>query len=183
MARDAPSRELPPADWVTDLIRKFQDQLTSGLYEAIYQLDPPNVQKLMHAQAHTCSGAFLDLGLLPRTLSLDEFLRRMAIAGPSKIDIARDGNTIRWTEQHHQGQCACPFVKREVIRLDPKLCICGAQWVKLLFKRVADTDVDVEIGDTVATGAPNCCFRITIKGSSSIAATPSSTACPGTKQA
>jgi hypothetical protein len=49
-----------------------------------------------------------------------------------------------------------------VIRLDPKLCICSAYWVKHLFKKAANTDVGVETLKTVAAGAENCCFRITV---------------------
>jgi hypothetical protein len=152
-----------PADWVQQLIRDFQDKLTCGLYEAVYRLDQPNVEALMQAQARTCVGAFLDLGTLRGPLSLDEFLHAMRIAGPSQIEIRRDGDVIEWIEQHH-GQCVCPFVKRDVIRLDPKLCICGAHWVKVLFETVAQTEVDVTQVETAATGAQNCHFRITVKG-------------------
>jgi hypothetical protein len=155
--------DVPQADWVQQLIRDFQDKLTCGLYDAIYSLDQPNVDTLMRAQARTCVAAFLDLGTLRLPMPLDEFLQAMHIAGPSQIEITRDGDVIHWVEQH-RGECACPYVKRGVIRLDPKLCICGGHWAKYLFEAVTQTDVDVEMLDTVATGAQNCAFRITVKG-------------------
>ncbi len=95
-------------------------------------------------------------------MDLDSFLDAMRTAGPSQVEIRREGDVIHWTELHG-GQCVCPFVRRRVIRLDPKLCICGAYWVKHLFETVANTPVEVETVETAATGAENCRFRITIK--------------------
>jgi len=154
----------PPADdWVQELMRDFQDKLTCGLYDAIYKLEQGSVENLMRAQAHSCVGAFLELGTLRAPLSLDAFLDAMRIAGPSQVSIEREGNVIHWSEQH-EGQCVCPFVRRGVVRLDPKLCVCGAHWVKELFRAVTGTEVDVEILDTAAGGAKNCSFLITVRG-------------------
>jgi hypothetical protein len=117
----------------------------------------------MRGQAEACLAAFLKLSALPTPMELDAFLRAMRTAGPSQVDIQREGDTILWTELH-RGQCVCPFVRREVIRLHPKLCICGAYWVKYLFRSVANTEVEVETLETVASGAENCRFRITLRG-------------------
>jgi predicted hydrocarbon binding protein len=154
-----------PPDWVQQLIRDYQDTLTCGLYEAIYKLDDRSVETLMQAQGRTCAGAFLKLSDLRGPMALDDFLKAMRIAGPSKVEIRRDGNVIEWIELH-EGECVCPFVRREVVRLDPKLCICGAHWVQYLFESVADTRVEVETVETVATGAQNCHYRVRVQGSS-----------------
>ncbi|HEX7406111.1 MAG TPA: hypothetical protein VF515_00535, partial [Candidatus Binatia bacterium] len=111
----------PAPDWIQNLIRDFQDTLTCGLYEAIYKLDDPSAERLMQAQARTCVGAFLKLSDLRIPMELDEFLHAMRTAGPSQVDIQRQGDVIDWIEQHH-GECVCPFVRRKVVRLDPKLC-------------------------------------------------------------
>jgi len=150
------------ADWLQNLIRDYQDKLTCGLWEAVYSLDQPSLDTLMQAQARTCVGAFLELGTLQTPLPLDDFLRAVRTAGPSQIEIQRHGDVIEWTEVHH-GECLCPYVKRGVVRLDPKLCICGAHWVKYLLEVVTGTEVDIETVETVATGAQNCRFRITVK--------------------
>ena len=150
-----------PPDWVQQLMRDFQDTLTGGLYEAIYKLDRRCVEPLMQAQARTCVAAFLNLSDLRVPMTLDDFLQAMRIAGPSKVDIRRDGDRIEWIEQH-QGECVCPFVRRKVVRLDPQLCICGAHWVQRLFETVAHTKVEVETVETAATGAQNCHFRIRV---------------------
>ncbi len=150
-------------DWVSDLIRDYQDKLTCGLYEAIYALDRPSVERLMQAQARTCVAAFLELGTLRAPTSLADFLEQIRIAGPSQVEIRRDGDVIYWSEQHH-GECVCPFIRRGVVRLDAKLCLCGAHWVKELFATAARTEVDVDILQTAATGAQNCDFRTTLKG-------------------
>ncbi|OGO52628.1 MAG: hypothetical protein A2148_06945 [Chloroflexi bacterium RBG_16_68_14] len=161
-------------DWVDVLIRDYQDKLTCGLYEAIYSLDGRSLDTLMQGQAHTCVGAFLELSDLRSPMELDDFLEAMRVAGPSKVDIRREGEVIEWTEQH-QGQCVCPFVRRGVVRLDSKLCICGAYWVQYLFERVAGTAVEVETIETVATGAENCRFRITVKSERSAGPSDSGT--------
>ena len=152
-----------PADWVLELMRDFQDTLTCGLYEAIYTLDDATVEPLMRSQAHACVAGFLKFADLRVPMSVDEFLVAIRTAAPSQIDITRDGDVIDWRERH-SGACVCPFVKREVIRLDPKLCMCGAHWVQRLFEVVARTPVDIEIGDTVASGAEDCHFRIRLRG-------------------
>ena len=153
----------PAPDWIQNLIRDFQDRLTCGLYEAIYKLDDRSAERLMQAQARTCVGAFLKLSDLRIPMELDEFLHAMRTAGPSQVDIQRQGDVIDWIEQHH-GECVCPFVRRKVVRLDPKLCSCGAHWVQGLFATVAQTPVEVETVKTVATGSQNCRYRIRLKG-------------------
>ncbi len=154
-----------PATWVQELVRDYQDKLTCGLYDAIYQLDERSVERLMQAQARTCVGAFLEFADLSPSMALDDFLQAVRTAGPSPIDIRRDGDVIEWVERH-EGECVCPFVRRKVVRLDPKLCICGAHWVQQLFAAVAQTPVEVETVATAATGSQNCHFRIHIKGPS-----------------
>ncbi len=150
------------ADWVEKLMRDFQDKLTGGLFETIYKMDDAAVDTLMEGEAQTCVSAFIDLTSMSVPMGLDSFLKTMQTSGPSKVRVERDGDVILWTELH-QGKCVCPLVTRDVISLDPKLCICGAYWVKHLFKTAANTEVDVETIETVANGAENCCFRITIK--------------------
>ena len=152
----------PAADWVQNLIRDYQDTLTCGLYEAIYRLQDGALDTLMEGQARTCVAAYLKLTALPAHMEMDAFLEAIQTAGPSQVEIQREGNVIHWRELH-QGQCICPFVRRGVVRLDPKLCICGAYWVKHLFETVTKTPVEVEMIETAATGAQDCRFRITLK--------------------
>lgn len=149
-------------DWVANLIRDFQDKITCGLYEAVYELEGQPLEHLMKRQAHACGAAFLGLFEFPEHMDIDAFLARVRVSGPSQIEIRRDGDVIDWTELH-SGRCICPFVKRDVIRLDKKLCLCGAGWVKYLFEKVTTTPVDVEIVETVADGAEDCRFRIRLK--------------------
>ncbi len=150
-------------DWVMNLIRDFQDKITSGLYEGVYSLEGQPLRDVMERQAHACGAAYLQLYGLPQEMELDEFLARIRYTGPSQIDIRRDGDVIDWVELHPDG-CVCPLVKRGVIRLDKKLCICGAAWVRYLFQQVAKTPVEVEIVETIASGAENCHFRIRLLG-------------------
>ncbi|HEU4758452.1 MAG TPA: hypothetical protein VFT91_00585 [Dehalococcoidia bacterium] len=153
--------EDPSEDWLAPLVRDFQDRLTCGLYESIYRLNGNALDSLMRGQAHACVAGFIDLAELPVPLSVDDFLEAMRTAGPSQIQIRREGAVVHWDELHG-GECVCPFVRRRVVRLHPKLCICGAHWVKHLFETVTGVPVAVETIETVATGAQSCRFRITL---------------------
>ena len=68
---------------------------------------------------------------------------------------------LLWRELH-RGECVCPHVRQGVIPLDPKLCICGATWVRLLVERHARRAATVTLVESVATGAENCVYRVTL---------------------
>ena len=78
-------------DWVEVLLRDYQDKLTHGPYEAIYRLGDASVDALMEGQARTCVRAFAVLAGLPAPMDLDAFLQTMRTAGPSRIEIRREG--------------------------------------------------------------------------------------------
>lgn len=148
-------------DWIEQLTRDFQDKITRGTYEGIYALEGEALDGVMQCQAHACFEAFVQLYALPEDLDLDAFLARIATGGPSRILIQRDGNTILWDEQH-EGQCMCPFVRREVVALKPALCGCAVHWLRKLIERHARRPAEVELLDSVAQGSQNCLFRITL---------------------
>lgn len=150
---------------VEKLIRDFQDQITRGTYDGIYSLDARSLDRVMECQASACARAYVELYQISADLDLDGFLAKMEMGGSSKIRITRDGNTILW-EELHDGQCMCPLVTREVVRLEPGLCVCAAHWVRNLFERHVRGPVHVEMVDSVAHGNQNCIFRITIEDTS-----------------
>ncbi len=151
-------------DWVEQLMRSFRDQLVGGLFEGVYSLEGAPLRRVMDAQAETCVHAFLALADIPPDLDFDAFLQRMKTDGPSQIkfDVVSDDEFL-WTELHH-GECVCPHVRQNVIRLDPKLCLCGETWVRLLVERHARRHADVSLVESVATGASNCVYRIRLAG-------------------
>jgi len=149
------------ADIAPEVVTEYRDKLTRSLLEAICKLDGPCREALWDAQAHTCLTTFFDLTALPAQMDLDAFLQAMHTAGTGQVDITREGDTIYWIERR-EGQCICPFVRLEVVNLNPILCRCSAHWVMHLLKIVTDTSVEVEVLDTVATGDESCSFRLTI---------------------
>ncbi|HXF51279.1 MAG TPA: hypothetical protein VNM43_06325 [Dehalococcoidia bacterium] len=156
MASEARSAE----GWVTELMRSYRDRLLGGLYEGIYRLEGEPLRQLMDAQAETCVSAFVALMDIPADLDFESFLERMRISGPSQIRIERTGpDALLWTEVH-RGECVCPYVRQGVIRLDPKLCLCGETWVRLLVERHARRRARVSLVESVATGAENCVYRV-----------------------
>ena len=152
--------ETPGADWVEQLMRNFRDRLTGALYEGIYTLEGPELTRVLDAQAETCVHAFAALAEIPPDLPFDAFIERMKTAGPGAVQVERvSGDELLWTELHH-GECVCPHVRQGVIRLDPKLCLCGETWVRLLVERHARRHATVEMVESVATGSQNCIYRI-----------------------
>jgi hypothetical protein len=152
----------PGADWVEQLMRSFRDKLVGGLYEGVYQLEGEPLHRVMDAQAEACVQAFVALTEIPAGLDFDAFMERMRIAGPSKVELERvSDDELLWRELH-RGECVCPHVRQGVIPLDPKLCICGATWVRLLIERHARRAATVTLVESVATGAENCVYRVTL---------------------
>jgi hypothetical protein len=124
-------------DWVERLMASFSNRLVGGLYEGIYALEEPHLSRVLDTQAEACVHAFVALADIPAELPFDEFLERLKTAGPGRVQVERlTADALLWTELHH-GECVCPHVRREVIRLDPKLCLCGETWVRLLIERLA----------------------------------------------
>jgi hypothetical protein len=148
------------ADWVEQLMRTFRDDLVGGLYEGIYALEGEPLRKVMDAQAEACMYAFVALADIPPELDLAAFLERMKTSGPSRVRVEAVGDDeLLWTELH-EGECVCPHVRQQVVRLDPKLCLCGETWVRLLIERHSRRHATVSLVESVATGAQNCIYRI-----------------------
>jgi hypothetical protein len=147
-------------DWVEQLMRSFRDQLVGGLYEGIYALEGAPLRRVMDAQAEACVHAFVALTDIPADLDFEAFLERMKTSGPSRVRIEPiNDDELLWTELH-EGECVCPHVRQNVVRLDPKLCLCGETWVRLLIERHARRRAEVALVESVATGARNCVYRI-----------------------
>lgn len=147
-------------NWVEQLMRDFRDKLVGGLYAGLYSLEGAPLRRVMDAQAEVCAEAFVALTDIPPDLDFEAFLRRMEISGPSRVRVDVTGDDeLLWTELHH-GECVCPHVRQGAIPLDPKLCLCGETWVRLLIERHARRRADVSLVKSVATGAEDCVYRI-----------------------
>lgn len=141
-------------------MRSFQDKITAGLLEGVYQLDGVALRQTLEGQARACAQAFVALADIPPDLDFPSFVRRMQTAGPSKVELTEIGpDKYLWTELH-QGECVCPYVRLNVAPLNPKLCVCGEIWVRLLVERHARRRAEVSLVESVATGVANCVYRI-----------------------
>lgn len=143
-------------------MRQFQDRLLAGLYRGLYELEDEPLRQVMDAQAESCVQAFVALHEIPADLDLDGFLERMKTAGPGRVTVTRaEDDSLLWTEWH-AGECVCPHVRRKTVPLDVKLCLCGETWVRVLVERHARRKAEVELIESVATGAENCAYRIVL---------------------
>lgn len=105
-------------EWVEQLMRSFRDQLVGSLYEGVYALDGAPLRRVMDAQAEACVHAFVALPDIPSDYDFEAFLERMKTSGPSRVRIDRvSDDELLWTELH-DGECVCPHVRQNVVRLD-----------------------------------------------------------------
>src|SRR3990172_12238409 len=119
-------------DWIEELRRKYQDDITRGLLEGVFCLDDQAGETAMTSMGHACAQSFIKLHDLKLDQGLDTFLQQVTLLGPGgKMKITRDGDTVLW-EEAQQGECVCPLVRRGVIQPHPRLCVCGVKWVQYL---------------------------------------------------
>lgn len=160
---DPEKRPAGQDDWVSDLARSFQRQLTGGLLEGVYALPEEPLRRVLDSQARACVAAFSALVDLPPDLDLPSFLARMRTDGPGQLTITPTGpDEMLWTEARHNG-CVCPHVRLGIARLDRALCGCGEIWVRLLLERHARRPAEVSLVESVATGAENCVYRVRLR--------------------
>jgi len=147
-------------EWVEQLQKSFSDRLIGVLFESIYQLDDAQRATMLAGQAEACATGFAALAEIPSSLDFDGFLERMKTAAPGPVRVTKvSPDELLWTEDH-RGECVCPHVRTGLIRLDPKLCGCGATWVRILVERHARRRAEVSLEHSVATGASDCVYRI-----------------------
>lgn len=149
-------------EFMEELLRSHCEEIVGGLYRAFLKMDPATLEPVLAEQAAACCARFLRLVDLPPDLDLDGFLARMERVGPGRIRIERNGPEILWREEH-EGQCACPLVRREIVPLNDRLCLCAAFWLKGLIETFYRRPVTVELVETIASGASGCTFRIRLQ--------------------
>jgi hypothetical protein len=146
-------------EFVEELLRADRDEIISGFCRGFSKLDAASRAVIFEEMAESCRERFLRRAELPASLGVDGLIEHVRLAGPSRIDIQRHGNEIRWSELA-EGQCSCPLVRLGVVQLDPKLCACSVEWLKGLLERFHDGSVAVELVESVANGSRACVFRV-----------------------
>lgn len=147
-------------DWIEELRRQYQDDITRGLLEGVFQLDDAAAETAMTAMGHACAESFTKLHEIKLDQGVDAFFDQIALLGPGgKMKITREGDTILW-EEAQQGECVCPLVRRGIVQPHARLCRCGVKWVQYLVEKAAQRPVTVDLVAAVALGDQNCTYRI-----------------------
>jgi hypothetical protein len=84
----------------------------------------------------------------------------MKISDQPRAHRPRAEDELLWTELH-EGECVCPHVRQGVIRLDPKLCLCGEMGAAA--RRAARAPPrHGRDGGVGGDGRANCVYRISL---------------------
>ncbi|MDH4156206.1 MAG: DUF6144 family protein [candidate division Zixibacteria bacterium] len=148
--------------WIKDLVDNMDETLE----------DDTKI-KLMQACGRSCHiGAFgVASDEKPGPQIAERWMTYLKSAG---YEIKEEGNVTvvnySWGRDHQNpwglmlkdGYCLCPIVESIPKGLSPTFCNCSAGYVKEMFQRNLGKPVDVEIVETLQTGADDCRFRITI---------------------
>jgi hypothetical protein len=148
--------------WIKDLMNNID-----------IHLDRDTRTKLMRANGRSC---YLNtFGVAdaekPSQEAVDSYLKRLKDAG---LEFKEDGEftvfEYSWGKEHQNpqgmilgdGNCLCPVVENIKTGLSPTFCLCSAGYVSEIFSRAVGKNVEVEIIETLKTGADDCRFKIKI---------------------
>ncbi|MEZ4813237.1 MAG: hypothetical protein R2883_07180 [Caldisericia bacterium] len=71
-------------------------------------------------------------------------------------------------EEKINAYCFCPIVKFDPNKIPYSFCNCSAGWVRQLWEGVFETSIQVNVDETIISGAERCSFSFIIPGRSSL---------------
>lgn len=89
---------------------------------------------------------------------IDDFLARLNEMGIDGGNLTREGNTI----YVRYGECYCGIVNRVGERISRTYCNCSVGWNKALFEAVFQRSVEVNLVESVISGAKRCLLEVKI---------------------
>jgi hypothetical protein len=108
--------------------------------------------------------------------SAEELGRYLKTLEESGYVLERKGDTVSftfsWGRDHQNpwgliirdGYCMCPLVESGPPGLSPTFCYCSTGYVGETFARITGRTVEVDLVESLKTGAQDCVFRVTVLG-------------------
>ncbi len=151
---------------------EFVDGWVTRFFKVVDEnLDEATRRKLMVANGKACFSAYApNMARRAEPVSLDR-VRQWIAAGAKDRGYGMDGDTItfEYVGSAETGQaapenvCLCPTVEAQKAgSISPTYCHCSVGYVKEMHERRFGRPVNVDLVDSVLTGARRCRFKITL---------------------
>ena len=156
MEQSFPER-LKEADKTEEFLRAW----VRNIFEGLSVLSEEKARKVLYRPAIGCSKFYLELvGWDLSKMDLEGWIRSWEGLGVKVT--SRPGWSCLLYE-FRPGKCECPLVDEGILPLTSRLCsTCFTNWLKHQVEAVSGQPVEVELVESLATGADRCVFRIWI---------------------
>ena len=175
-------------DWIKDFGRRLAESTKTPSWRRLQKaeiwikdimanidihIEDETKQRLMRANGRSCY--FNTFGVPgnegPSQEAVEGYLKKLEDAGSTFL---REGEytsfDYSWGKDHQSpqglmlgdGNCLCPVVEDVKSDLSATYCSCSAGYVGEMFSRALGKRVEVDIIETLKTGADDCRFRIRI---------------------
>lgn len=140
-------------------------ELVKGAFEGVCNLDDESQATVMKEVGKRCRAMAEGLFQLDIKTGMDlaEFVGQLERSQFENLKLQLiDDSTVLW-ESSIEGSCPCPLLHEGLIKPSRTLCMCTVYWIKYMFEKAVGKPIEVQLVQSVNTGARSCIFRINIK--------------------
>lgn len=140
-------------------------ELVKGAFEGVCNLDDESQATVMKEVGKRCRAMSEGLFQLDIKTGMDlaEFVGKLERSQFENLKLQLiDDSTVLW-ESSIEGSCPCPLLHEGLIKPSRTLCMCTVYWIKYMFEKAVGKPIEVQLVQSVNTGARSCIFRINIK--------------------
>ncbi|WP_035239159.1 DUF6144 family protein [Desulfobacter vibrioformis] len=149
------------------MINKNQKWIES-LHEGISLLNETDQETLMKKAGISCVSDILQLcesSLGHEIKTISDLINGWNILRKSKgLKGGWQSNDLEITGVFHE--CGCPLVRGKYVKLHPIQCLCSKGMIETIFSKVSQTNVKVEMKQSIGNGDNMCEFKVILNGSS-----------------
>lgn len=145
--------ELEPVEQAR-VIKKLIDKLDDEVDETLRK-------NILFKRGHGCYTKYASSvvnGIIESASDIDDLLKRLNDADMGGGKLKKEGNIIHAS----YGGCPCFAVNKAEEKLSLTYCNCSSGWFKALFESFLKKDINVDIIQSIASGADECKFNIYI---------------------
>ena len=145
------------------MINKNQKWIES-LHEGISLLNATDQEALMKNAGGSCVSDILQLcesSLGHEVKTISDLINGWNILRKSKgLKGGWQSNGLEIIGKFHE--CGCPLVRTKYIKLHPIQCLCSKGMIETIFFKVSQTNVQVEMKQSIGNGDNMCEFKVTL---------------------
>jgi len=135
-----------------------------SLHEGISLLHKTDQEALMRNAGISCVSDILQLcesSLGHKIKTISDLINGWNILRESKgLEGVWQSNGLEITGMFHE--CGCPLVRAKYMKLHPIQCLCSKGMIETIFSKVSQTNVKVEMKQSIGNGDDMCEFKVTL---------------------